>query len=691
MDFKDWKIPYYRPEVPAALTEAGYPPLLSAMLALRGIKTAEQARAMLDCGEEELFDPLLMTGMAQARDRVLRAIEDGEKVAVYGDYDVDGITATCLLTHYLRARGARVIDYIPSRMDEGYGLNPEALHTLAGQGVTLLITVDCGITACEEALCAKSLGMELIITDHHECKGDLPDALAVINPHRPDCIEYPFEDLAGVGVALKLAMALCPKEGWQALLDTYTPLAAIGTVADVMPLLGENRILVRAGLHALQDPHTPGMRALYREAGLLGKAVTATTLGFVLAPRINAAGRMGSASVACELLLTDDPRRADELAAALCQLNRDRQAIEGGIFDQCVHRLEDAGAPIPSALVLADANWHQGVVGIVASRLTEKYARPAFMICLDGGKGKGSCRSYGGFNLFAALESCSDLLEGFGGHALAAGFTILEEHIDAFRARMSACVDAYTVTGPAQSVLSVDALLPDAALLNFEGVDSLRDLEPFGAANPTPVFSLEDAVVTETAPVGGDRHVRLTLRKNGKSLSAIFFSAGQDVFALSAGDRVDIAFSPRINEFRGRRTVQLQLCDLCLASERQQRQQAAYDRFRAGAGLDAGEARSLLPEGAEFSAVWRYLRRAAAGGRLEEYPERLAHNIAERFSLHEAVPRVMICLTVFEECGLLTLDALPPLLVITLRAGGDKVELDASPTLRRLRGAAQTI
>ena len=399
--------------------DAGYPYLVSSVLVSRGAETAEQAAEALACEHKLAHAPLLMKDMDKAVERINRALCDGEKLAVFGDYDVDGITSTCLLTDYLRFRGASVTMHIPRRIEEGYGLGCDAIRALAEGGVTLIITVDCGITGVEETAFARSLGVDLVITDHHECKEALPDAVAVVDPHRPDC-GYPFKHLAGVGVALKLVLALGGDDREDALFSRYCTLAAIGTIADVMRMEGENRTIVQCGLDALDHSDFIGLHALLREAGLSGKPITSIQIGFVLAPRINAAGRMGRAELAAELLLTGDAAEAERLAHELCELNRERQAVEQDIFARAIEQMELLPPDQRNALVLSSEEWHQGVVGIVASRLSEKFSCPSFMIHLADGMGKGSCRSYGGFNLFSALEACSDLLVGFGGHELAA-------------------------------------------------------------------------------------------------------------------------------------------------------------------------------------------------------------------------------------------------------------------------------
>jgi single-stranded-DNA-specific exonuclease len=421
--FEKWNIGEPKQQDVELLRSAGYSYLLSAVLAARGITTAEAAADFLDRERYLTISPMLMADMDKAVERIQRAIADGETIAVFGDYDVDGITSTVVVMDYLKRCGVNCMQYIPRRIEDGYGLSCEAIKNLRDAGATLMITVDCGITGNDEVAYAKSIGMDTVVTDHHECKDDLPDAAAVVDPHRPDC-PYPFKHLAGVGVALKLVLALGGESREDALFARYCTLAAIGTIADVMRMEGENRTIVHCGLEAL--PHTDfvGVHALLKEAGLLGKPITSIQIGFVLSPRINAAGRMGKADLAAELLETEDPAKAEELARALCDLNRERQSVEQTICVDAVAQIESLRPDERSALVLASENWHQGVVGIVASRLSEKYSCPSFMIHLKDGCGKGSCRSYGGFNLFSALESCGDLLDGFGGHELAAGFTI---------------------------------------------------------------------------------------------------------------------------------------------------------------------------------------------------------------------------------------------------------------------------
>lgn len=680
MKYDKWHILQGDPEGAAALEEAGIPALAALVLSARGYATPEEARGFLRRDTGLLHDPFLLRDMDRAVARVTEALTKGERICVYGDYDVDGITATCLLTSFLTERGGDVLPYIPNRLTEGYSLNDAAVRSLARQGVKLIVTVDCGITNMEETALAASLGMDVVITDHHECKEQLPHAAAVVDPHRPDCT-YPDDALAGVGVALKLALAMTPLARRETVLLEYCDLAAVGTVADVMRLRGENRAIVSLGLSQLGEGGRPGLAALLREAGQEGRTVTAGTVSFTLAPRINATGRMGCPELAVRLLLTRSPQEAELHARQLCALNRDRQMVESEIYEECLDHLARHPEAAQGAIVLASPRWHQGVAGIVASRLSERYKMPVFMICLEEGRGKGSCRSWGRFNLFHALEQCEELLEGFGGHELAAGFTIREEHIPAFRDRMCALASAWYAANPGDAALTADVLLPDARLLTLEQIQSLELLEPHGAGNPSPVFVLEQATVTGLARVGGGRHTRLQLRKGGVLLDAIFFSATPEDAQLALGRQVDVAFHAQINEFRGIRSVQLQITDCRPA--RLLPEEALYRRYRAGSALTVAELERLIPDRRDFVAVWRYLSHSGSG--LRENPVKLSQNISRTSGRQEALGRTMVCLEVFRERGLIDFRGNRNSITVTIRKTDQKVDLEASEILIRLR------
>ena len=656
MKYAKWRIAPERPDAQARLTAAGYPYLVSAVLAGRGVDTPEQAAAFLEREQSLTYSPFLMKDMDKAAERVQQALTNNEKIAVFGDYDVDGITATCILADYLQSRGADAVHYIPRRIEDGYGLSCDAIQGLYDRGVRLLVTVDCGITGVEEVDFANSLGMDVVITDHHECREALPHAAAVVDPHRPDC-EYPFKHLAGCGVALKLVLALGGPDREAALFARYCTLAAIGTVADVMQMSGENRTIVSRGLDGIEHSDFIGLHALLKEAGLTGKDVSSVQIGFVLAPRINAAGRMGAADMAAELLLCQDEAKAEELAKALCALNRERQNVEQDIYTQAEEMIGHMPDRQRSALVLESSRWHQGVVGIVASRLSEKYARPSFMIHLNGSTGKGSCRSWGGFNLFAALENCKDLLLGFGGHELAAGFTIQRENIPAFRDRMNDYARGLCGENAPESVLDIDAAITRPGDVTLEELEALSALEPYGSGNTRPVFCLLGATLLRTQNVGQNRHLKLRLGKGCAQFDGIFFSTVAERCDCTAGDRVDAAFYLQINEFRGSRTVQLQMVDirpsLC-ASGREQESLALLERCVQGGALSARDARRALPGREQFAAAWRFLERTVPpeGRRADYLP--LLRAMAAEVGGAEPFLRGALCLEVFRERGLLT-------------------------------------
>ena len=688
MKFKKWNIGSPDKGDIALLSSAGYSPLLATVLAARGISTPEAAAEVLARERTLQHSPMLMRDMDRAVERVRRAIAEDETVAVFGDYDVDGITSTVLLTDYLRRCGLRTLRYIPRRIEDGYGLNRDAITRLHEQGATLMITVDCGITGNDEVDFASELGMDVVVTDHHECKEELPRAVAVVDPHRPDC-PYPFKHLAGCGVAMMLVLALGGESQEDHLFARYCPLAAIGTIADVMRMEGENRTIVSCGLEAL--PHTDfvGVRALLKELNLLGRPISSTQIGFVLSPRINAAGRMGDADLAADLLETDDPARGEELARALCDLNRERQREEQSIFDEAVHQADCLPAEERSALVLSSENWHQGVVGIVASRLSERYSCPSFVIHLKDGLGKGSCRSYGGFNLFAALESCAALLDGFGGHELAAGFTISEENIPAFRTRMNRYVRSVTGGELPVSSLEVDAPIACPSHMTLDEVENqLSQLEPYGAGNPRPAFALLGATVESLQAVGQGRHLKLRLSKgSGCLFDAIFFSATEQECGISVGSRVDAAFYLQANTFRDNTTLQLQLLDIrpsLTPSHAEALSLELLDRLISGGELTGQEMALLKPSRSQMGACWRVLERHLTAGKAVAQRLPYLRQLASEAGGRESFLRTALALAVFRERGLISLSAREDEITVCLVPNHGKVDLSACPYLARL-------
>ena len=672
------------PEVNAVntLVGSGYAPLAAMVLASRGIKTGTQAHGYLDCNVP-LLDPFLMTDMDLAAGRVGLAMARGEKIAVFGDYDVDGITATCLLTSFLRSYGVDCVSYIPGRLEEGYGLNPIAIHQLHQEGVNLIITVDCGITAVAEAELCRELGIDLVITDHHECKDVLPHAAAVVDPHRPDS-GYPHKNLSGVGVAFKLAAALSGDQ--EAVLRDYADMVCLGTVADVMPLQGENRTFVSRGLELLSCTTRPGIAALMAESGCDPKNVTASSIGFMLAPRINAAGRMGQIELALELFLTEDPVRAAAVAKALCELNRQRQTVESEIYAQAVSMLP-AGQP-PEAIVLADETWHQGVVGIVASRIAEEYACPAFLICLDGEYGKASSRSHGGFNLFASLTALSSLLESYGGHELAAGFTITRSNIPEFRRQICALAAGFYSDDAPRTTLDVDCAIP-AELLTIHNIESLSALEPCGNSCPKPVLMMKNLTIDRITMVGNGRHMRLRLRSGRTGVNAIYFSANPESVSIQTGDMVDIAFTPQINEFRGERTVQMNVLDIRPSCSAECSPDTSGYRCLIRNQLTPEIAAQLLPERSMLAMVWRYL--AALGTPvIQESPICLCRKIVRWSGRPLSLGQLSTCLDIFRDVGLLEIQRLHKYVSIRLTPGAGKADLTESVTMQRLLRAKES-
>ena len=660
------------------LVGAGYAPLAAMVLASRGMDSKEKANGYLDCCAG-LCDPYWMEDMALAAGRVGLAMERGEKMAVFGDYDVDGITATCLLTDFLRKNGCDCIPYIPGRLEEGYGLNPIAIEYLHGEGVKLIITVDCGITAVEEARLCKKLGIDLVITDHHECKEELPEAIAVVDPHRPDDT-YPHKTLSGVGVAFKLATALSGDQ--EEMLSRYADMVCLGTVADVMPLQGENRTIVARGLEMLKCTRRPGLAALMSQCGCEKEMVSASTVGYMLSPRINAAGRMGQIHWALELFLTDDPQKGEEAAKALYELNKQRQAVESEIYTQAVEMLPP-GQP-PKAIVLAEESWHQGVVGVVASRIAEEFCCPTFLICLDGEHGKASSRSFGGFNLFSALRELSDLLESYGGHELAAGFTIHRDQIPAFRQAICKLVEENTDMGEEATLEADCAIRPE--MLTLYNIESLNALEPCGNGCPKPVLVMENLTVDRLSQVGNGRHLRLRLQSQNYGFNGIFFSNTPETASIAQGDLVDVAFIPQINEFRGERTVQMNIQDIRPACKAEICCDTAdYARLQGGA-LDKEIALRLLPDRNTLGMVWRYISACPVR---QETPICLCRKIVRWANQSLSVSKLLVCLDIFAQVGLLEITRQHKHITLRLLPTQGKADLETSETMQRLMAAKE--
>lgn len=584
-------------------------PFTSLLMTARGIKDDDSVLEFLS-STTEYCDPFELIDMEPAVQRIERAIDSFERIAVYGDYDADGVTSTALLYSYLESRGADVIFYIPERETDGYGLHVNAVDKLKDLGVRLVITVDNGVSAYNEISYGNDLGLEFVVTDHHRPPELLPPAVAVVDPHRPDCPGR-FSDWAGVGVAFKLisAMEQCETEE---LLPEFSPLAAIGTVGDLVPLKGENRLLVSSGLQQINMDDMPvGVRALCEAAGLRGKKITSGHIAFAISPRLNAAGRMGSAYKAVKLLLSHDEDECMALAMELDSLNRERQKTELEILAEAEAMIQENPAwKYDPVLVVAGKGWHHGVVGIVAARLTEKYDKPSFVLSAEGDCARGSGRSMEGFSLYDALCAVSDCLAAFGGHTLAAGLTIQEDKIDEFRRRINAYAD--TIPGGMPfPLLQLDCKI-NPAYLSLDILESISYLEPFGAENPQPLFGLYQLVLKGVTPVGGGKHLRLTLAKKDATVTAMLFSCTQEEFPYTPGDVVDLAVRLDKNEYNGRVSVSVLIKDIRLHGVDEDAlfsSMRLYERFAAGKALSPEEKQTILPDRDAFAAVYRYLKK----------------------------------------------------------------------------------
>jgi single-stranded-DNA-specific exonuclease len=545
---------------------AGVDPAVARLLILRGITDADAAGRFLRPSLDHLHDPMRLAGMSEAVERLLAAVARGERIAVHGDYDVDGITATVIVRRTLELLGGEVVHFVPDRMRDGYGLNTPAIERLHAEGARVVVSVDCGIRGAEAARRARDLGVDLIITDHHEPDDELPPALAVVNPKRRDC-SYPDKNLAGVGVALKLVQALTARAGRGNWLPAFVKIAAIGTLADVVPLTGENRVIAKLGLEALsRGPHKAGLRALIESAGLAGKPIDSYHVSFMLAPRVNAAGRMSSPDIALRLLLAADDGMLEEARGLAAQLNTEnerRQLEERAILAEARKAVEtdpDVGAR--AALVVAGDGWHRGVIGIVASRLVDAFHRPAIVISIDGDTAHGSCRSIPGFDMLAALTACAEHLDQFGGHRAAAGLTMSRSRIRAFREALTTWADERLGPDDLRPRLRIDGQL-GFRQITPRLYDGISQLAPFGVGNPKPAFWTAAAQLADGPRRMKERHLSMSLRQDGVALRGVFWRAAERAAEIAAArDGLDVVYSIERNTFNGFASLEVSLADV---------------------------------------------------------------------------------------------------------------------------------
>lgn len=668
------------------------------LLVRRGITEPTAADAFFSHDVGVFRDPFEMADMEKAVSRILKAVRDGEKILIYGDYDVDGVTSVSILYLYLTAMGGKVRYYIPDRLSEGYGVNAAAIRRLSEDTLDLMITVDTGITAFDEVLYAADLGIDTVITDHHSCRGDLPAAVAVVNPMREDC-SYPFPQLAGVGVVFKLLCAIecsihpeeVPAAVYERLMRLYGDLVAIGTVADVMPLTDENRYIVAAGLAVGSADPRPGLAALLDAAQGADKAgksprkpLTAGTVSFVIAPRINAAGRMDTATKAVELFLTRDPGTAAKIAEELCALNRLRQEEENKILTQAEALIAASRRPEDRILVLAGDGWHHGVIGIVSSRITERYHLPSILISFDGETGKGSGRSISGMSLMAALQDSQDLLIQYGGHELAAGLSVRRDQLEAFKARIGAyAAEALPQLG-GDAPVKIDAILSPEEVTLRQAEELLR-FEPFGIANPQPLFITEGLTVASVVPLSGGKHVKLLLSVGDGFLTALWFNRSPAELGCMAGDRISLLYQLSVNEFRGTSSAQMLLRDLLFDEadiiEAEEREYACL----------IGEESYLpdidfFPTREDFIAVYRRLRQTVS----DEMPRICCRTFRPTDAFGREIPYLKrrVVLDVLAELGILSLEdpaEAPYRVKVRIHQLENKIKFEKSALYKRLR------
>ena len=716
---------YNEAEVDRLAAGAGISRLLAKVFVSRGVsgpEGIEYVKGFLDIDAARLHDPFLMDGMDMAVERMLRAVRDRESILVYGDYDVDGVTSTSMLLDFLTTLGADARYFIPDRMEDGYGITMSSATKVRELAPSVVVTVDCGITSVEEVRYLTESGIDVIVTDHHECKPELPQAVAVLNPHKPGC-PYPFKELSGAGVALKLIQAMCmsiaggkgdsiPAADKDAYLK-YIDLAALSTIADIVPLVGENRIIAGLGLKAMETTRNKGLEALIRVAGYGGKEISSYAAAFGLAPRVNAAGRLGSADRAVRLFTTNNVLLAEAIARELNEENRLRQETENEIFEQAVAYVEANLDPVKEKmLVVCGEGWHHGVIGIVASKITERYYRPSIIISTDeDGTGKGSARSIRNFDLFRALTACEDLLDRYGGHEMAAGLTIQSNRIDELRKRINEYADSVLTDDDLMPCLKIDAFA-ESSDLTIESVQELDKMAPYGESNPKPAFGYMALRIAAIRTMSAGKHIKLLLRDTDMPhVEAVGFNMGELAQQYRAGDVVDLVFVPDINEWNGTRRLQLIIRDIkpCvfakldknivfnMSNDYNNSVMRLINSLRQQYRLDPA---ALVPERAELEMVYRYVRArwrnggADASGNgnaavtsfaIEDIHE-LSSLMSAKLGIRMNYFKLKKALEIFSELGLLTLESAEPGgLVVEPVDGADRVELEASAIYKQLQ------
>ena len=690
---------------------------LATLIYTRGYKTPEKAREFLEKSQEILHDPFLLNGMDLAVKRIIRALNEKERITIYGDYDVDGVTSVSILYLYLKNKGADIDYYIPSRKGEGYGVSSDAIDVLHSRGTNLIITVDTGVTAINEVEYATSLGIDVVVTDHHECADELPNAIAVINPKRRDT-EYPFASLAGVGVAFKLLCALESElegisitDATRSVAYSYSDFAAIGTIADVMPVIDENRIIISLGLRVAEKTKNTGLAQLIdvckngegksaRQRS--GRKISSGFVGFTLAPRINAAGRIDVADDAVELFLEEDRQRAKIYAERLCELNKERQHMENAIADEAFWQVEECGEDADRSILVLDGNeWNSGVIGIVSSKVSERYYLPSILITFEGNDdpsspeaiGKGSGRSAGGMNLVGALNYCADLLEKFGGHELAAGLSIKRKNLPLFKQRINEYAREWFKNALPEHSLNIDYEISFEDL-SLSLAKEISYLEPYGVANPTPLFASYGVKLVGVTPVGMNRHLKLALEGENKKINAMLFSTAPSELDFKWGDTVDIAYSIDTNEFNGTESLQVSIKDIRL-SQKTKELEAEAERLYCDikGGSSTLLAADIIPSRDEFAYVYQFLQSSARYGnssyRYQKLSSDLSGGVTRYVSGTEirlSYVKIKTIIKVFRELNIISIDEIDDFSFEFKFSGAkNKTSLDKSNILKKLK------
>ena len=648
--------------------------LCSTVLVSRGYLNLNEASGFMAC--QELSSPFELCEMREAAELINAAVDAGKRICIYGDYDCDGVMSTVILYSYLHETGADVTWRIPER-SEGYGLNQQAVREMHEDGVELIITVDNGISAVEEAELIKELGMELIITDHHQPGSVLPDALAIVDAHRMDNYSA-YRYYCGAGIAMLLVAAMNDGD-IQIALEQFGDLAAIATIADVVALTGENRLIVQRGMEYLEHTERPGLRALREVSGLKDKPLNSVNIAFIIAPRINAAGRLKSPKLAVELLLEEDDERALQLAQQLNEINTDRKACENDILNQAAEQIKQNPEMLcERVLIFAGEGWHAGVIGIVASRLEERYGKPCFMISIQGEYGHGSARSFGEFHVFKALTACEQLLEKFGGHPAAGGFTLKKENIPAFRKQLLKYAEEHHPEMPFMEVQTVCTLKPEFLLP--EAVESLKTLEPFGAENAEPLFLAENVLVKDIRPSANGLHTRMSVQIQNQTYSAMYFNRAPEQTGITEGSLYHMLVRLNVNTYNGRTSVTLFVQEVRPAGVQQAKLLNAvqiYEKYRRKEALLPSYYKGMLPERKDLTAVYLHL---------SESPVTAEMLIAPMMKKGINYCKVLVALDVFAEMGLISLNPVTGEAVkLPVK---QKVNLDDSAILAELRRLA---